>query len=347
MTAVDSLLEPAIDAVEAAMVVCRHVQRELEELRAMTKDDRSPVTIADFASQGVVATALAERLGGFGSLRLVGEESAEFLRQDEHASHLAACLTALRDADVWPDVTASELLDAIDAGAAEPASGPDDGFWTLDPIDGTKGFLRGGQYCVSLAYIRAGIVELGVLGCPNLGPDGAPETVSRNGTLYSAIRGDGAMMQWASGEMIVETNIEREDVDEADPARLAESVETAHTRQDLSGQIMRLAGGGSAGTPKPSYHVDSQAKYALVARGDADVYLRLPSKKAYVERIWDHAAGMLIAQEAGCVVTDIRGKPLDFSHGKGLEVNSGIVGAPPKLHARLLQAIEKLRVGVE
>ena len=94
-----------------------------------------------------------------------------------------------------------------------------------------------------------------------------------------------------------------------------------------------------AGPSRAPVQMDSQCKYALLARGDADVYLRLPSKRGYVERIWDHAAGMLIAQEAGCVVTDIRGKSLDFSRGRGLEANEGILGAPPELHARLLNAI--------
>ena len=47
-------------------------------------------------------------------------------------------------------------------------------------------------------------------------------------------------------------------------------------------------------------------------------------------------------EEAGCVVTDIRGKPLDFSKGRGLEANEGILGAPPTLHARLLAAIQRV-----
>ena len=39
-------------------------------------------------------------------------------------------------------------------------------FWTLDPIDGTKGFLRRDQYAIALAYVVDGVVQLGVLGCP-------------------------------------------------------------------------------------------------------------------------------------------------------------------------------------
>ena len=42
-------------------------------------------------------------------------------------------------------------------------------FWTLDPIDGTKGFLRGDQYVVALALVVKGEVQIGALACPNLG----------------------------------------------------------------------------------------------------------------------------------------------------------------------------------
>jgi 3'(2'), 5'-bisphosphate nucleotidase len=319
-------LEAAVDAVSQAMIVCRHVQKSLDTLRAITKDDRSPVTIADFASQAVVAALLREHLG---DIVLVGEESASFLRDPAHAAHLDACSAAVRDTGIWPECSERGLLDAIDIGAQEPTS---TGFWTLDPIDGTKGFLRGEQYCISLAYIVGPDVVLGVLGCPNLGPD--PTVTSPTGSLYHAMRGDGAMMVFDTDAATIETDIHHSGLSPDRPARLAESVESGHTRHELSEQIMH-----AAGPTRPSLRIDSQCKYAVVARGDADVYMRLPTKREYSERIWDHAAGSLIAQEAGCTITDIRGRPLDFSKGKGLDANVGILGAPEDLHARLLRAI--------
>ena len=93
--------------------------------------------------------------------------------------------------------------------------------------------------------------------------------------------------------------------------------------------------------------LDSQAKYAVTARGQADAYLRLPTRKDYVERIWDHAAGSLVAAEAGCFVTDIFGHALDFSRGRGLERNRGVVCAPPRVHGLMIGAIETLGIGRE
>ena len=54
--------------------------------------------------------------------------------------------------------------------------------------------------------------------------------------------------------------------------------------------------------------IDSQCKYTIVSRGQADAFIRLPTDRYYVEKIWDHAAGFLIATEAGAVVSDADGK---------------------------------------
>jgi 3'(2'), 5'-bisphosphate nucleotidase len=64
-----------------------------------------------------------------------------------------------------------------------------------------------------------------------------------------------------------------------------------------------------------------------------------------VEKIWDHAAGMLIAQEAGAIVSDITGEPLDFSCGRRLEKNRGVICAAPGLHHRIIESIERLAIG--
>jgi len=61
--------------------------------------------------------------------------------------------------------------------------------------------------------------------------------------------------------------------------------------------------------------MDSQAKYAALTRGDGGggVYLRLPVVgRFYKEKIGDHAPGSLLVEEAGGVISDSRGLPLDF-----------------------------------
>ncbi len=97
----------------------------------------------------------------------------------------------------------------------------------------------------------------------------------------------------------------------------------------------------------PPLRMDSQAKYAVVARGGAEIYLRLPTRADYREKIWDHAAGALIVAEAGGTVTDIHGKPLEFRHGRELVANRGVVVTNGRLHDRVLSVIRELGIGQE
>lgn len=89
--------------------------------------------------------------------------------------------------------------------------------------------------------------------------------------------------------------------------------------------------------------MDSQAKYGSIARGAGDVYLRLPVKVGYEEKIWDHAAGALIVGEAGGEVSDAEGKGLDFGVGRTLRDNRGVVAAPKgEVHTEVLRVVREV-----
>jgi len=343
-----SELNVAIEAVALASIVCRRVQARLEHVRAITKDDRSPVTIADFASQAVVSRTLARLTGlaGVEQAPLVGEESSTFLRDPAHRAHLDACVEASRV--VWPDVGTDGLLDSIDRGATRRV--PDSRtFWTLDPVDGTKGFLRGQQYAVALAFIRSGKPVLGVLGCPNLPSTPDPDYNTPDpsgGVILCAVSGGGAFERPCPIEpatlsaQAAPRPVRCSSHSPGAPVRACESAESAHSDHSSVTALMNEL--GPAGAPA---RLDSQCKYAVVARGQADAYLRLPTSKCYVEKIWDHAAGALIAAEAGAIVTDIRGLPLDFGRGATLSANAGIICAGAEYHGALLDAARRLGLG--
>src|SRR5262249_30858671 len=148
----------AIEAVREASLLARRVQREMVSA-ALTKDDRSPVTVADFAVQALIARRLVE---SFPAAVLIGEEQSDALRLKEGIETLDQITKFVRIA--IPDATPEEVCGLIDRGSGEPPAT----FWTLDPIDGTKGFLRREQYAVALGLIENGRVQLGVLGCPEL-----------------------------------------------------------------------------------------------------------------------------------------------------------------------------------
>ncbi len=329
-------LSVALGAVRHACRVARAVQRDLAEVREFTKDDRSPVTVADFAVQAIVAMAIH---ASGEAANIVGEEHTGELRRDEHAAVLDAVVAAVNT--YRPDVTANEVLDTIDRCNHDP-DGIAEAYWALDPIDGTKGFLRGQQYAIALARIENGQVVLGVLGCPNLPADSSqpldqPDT---RGTIYIAVHQSGAWELPADDPSAQRKPIAATTETRGGGLRLCESVEKAHSKRSDAAQVAEAFGG-----PAQPVRLDSQCKYAVVARGQADAYLRMPTSKTYVEKIWDHAAGSIIATEAGAIVTDITGSELDFGRGRTLETNRGVVCAAPHIHGRIIKAIESLGIG--
>ncbi len=315
----------AIEAVIKACKLCRAVQTAHLGGGVIDKEDRSPVTVADFGAQAVVSDHLVV---SFPHDPLVGEEDSGLLRQPENATLRQTVMKHVRL--ISPHLKENEIVAAIDRGSAE--GGSKGRFWTLDPIDGTKGFLRGDQYAVALALIEDGRVRLGVLGCPSLPVIGLR---GEGGSLFAAVRGEGSVL-WDidrdEGKKITVADI----VDPSE-ALFCESFESSHSSHDDMEQILKRLG-----VKKLSLRMDSQAKYGLLARGDGTVYLRLPTKKSYVEKIWDHAAGCIVVEEAGGKVTDLAGKPLDFSQGKTLVKNKGVIATNGKLHEVVLKAVRSV-----
>ena len=341
MDTIPTLLHPALEAVATAAAVTRAVQAGSDDVRSHLKDDRSPVTVADYAAQAMVSMVLSERIAHSDDRRLVGEEQAADLRRNDHRAILAAVATVVRQ---WrPEASEETVLAAIDACNHDAAASA---YWTLDPVDGTKGFLRGQQYAIALGRIEDGAVTMGVLGCPNLPVDPAASLTESDplgqGSLYAAVRGRGAWEYPAADPAADPLRIHCPAWTTDRPVRPCASVEAGHSNaSDTDALLAHL------GVQAEPVRLDSQAKYAVLARGQADAYLRLPTRADYREKIWDHAAGSLIAEEAGAVVSDVRGHPLDFSRGVTLECNRGVIAAAQGLHDRLVDACAAIGVAAD
>ena len=315
----------AIEAVRNAGKLCQQVQGNLISSDSAEKTDRSPVTIADLGSQAVITLALWKAFPGE---PLVGEEDSDPLRNNPPLKQKVHELVA----KYARDVSDSLLFEAIDFGVKESSS--PERFWTLDPIDGTKGFLRGDQYAIALALIENGEVVMGVLGCPNLPLDSRhPEKGA--GCLFYAAKGEGSWMEPLDGGEKQRVTVDG--IGDPSQARFCESVEAAHASHDVHAEISRLMG-----ITQPPFRIDSQCKYASVARGDASIYFRLPRSSDYREKIRDHAAGAIIVSEAGGRVSDFSGNPLNFSRGRKLEDNVGLIATNGTLHDKALQAISRV-----
>jgi len=317
----------ALHAVRQASQVVQHVQAEMVS-PALTKEDRSPVTVADFASQALIAMLLEQ---SFPNDTLVAEEDADALRQPEGSQTLNMITHYITD--FAPQATPECVCKWVDKGASQPGNR----YWCLDPIDGTKGFLRGDQYAVALALIVDGIVQLGVLGCPNLTDAFRPD-IGGHGSLVIAVRDQGA---WVTpldcpGEF---TSLHVSERAKPAQARLLRSFESGHTNITQIDEFVQVMGISVA-----PIRMDSQAKYAVLASGKGDLILRLlsTSKPDYREKIWDQAAGSIILEEAGGCITDILGKELDFTQGRTLAKNRGICASNKHLHRAALKTLDAI-----
>mgnify|MGYP005852583965 CR=1 FL=1 len=311
----------AIAAVTVAAKLCEQVRRE-QSSSAITKPDSSPVTVADFGAQAVICQALKE---AFPNDSVIGEEDSTLLRARPEQ---LAQVTQYVQAQIT-NATAEAVTGWIDRGNGTVESR----YWTLDPIDGTKGYIRGDQYAVALALVEDGELKLGVLGCPAL-PVDAAQPEGERGVLFVALKGQGTTMIPLSGgePRPVRVNPSQD----KNSFRLVESVIPGHGNPELQEAVAE-----AVGLPALALRIDSQAKYGVVARGQAALYIRFPSFKFpdFRQNTWDHGAGAIVVEEAGGRVTDMYGQPLDFSFGTKLLNNQGIIASNGAIHDAVLAAV--------
>jgi 3'(2'), 5'-bisphosphate nucleotidase len=325
----------ALQAVQQASDLVKQVQAEMAS-SAMTKDDRSPVTVADFAAQALVAFRLDQALPGD---TLVAEEASQALSTSAGAATLQRVSEYVRR--FIPDAIPERVCDWIDRGAGQPRGR----YWVLDPIDGTKGFLRRGQYAVALALVEETQVQLGVLGCPNL-VGSCRQEFGGAGSLAVAQRGRGAWtvpLENEGSDALLDcqrfARLQASPCQDPSQIRLLRSFESAHTNTAIIDRLMERLG-----VQAQAMRLDSQAKYALLAAGSGEVLVRLPPQgnPGYKEKIWDQAAGSLVIEEAGGRITDLHGKALDFSAGRTLANNRGVLATNGPLHERIVELLADL-----
>ena len=322
------MLHFSLEIVRLASELTRIIQSELV-MPALNKADKSPVTVADLAVQAFIAA----RLEAYDpDIPLVGEESAAVFENEAGQQTLAVVTEYVRK--LLPAAEKADICRWIDRGQKNGRGA--ERFWTLDPVDGTKGFLRREQYAVALAFLENGRVEMGVLGCPQLSLDAETSV----GVLAYARRNEGAwMLPLKADNEVSPTRLHVSGISDISQARVLRSVESGHTNVSRMDILMERLG-----VQAPPVLMDSQAKYVVLAAGRGEMLFRLLSEKQpdYRECIWDQAAGSILVEEAGGKITDLNGKPLDFTHGRKLEENRGICATNGVLHAEAVKALAEI-----
>ena len=169
----------------------------------------------------------------------------------------------------------------------------DNTYFLVDPLDGTKEFVRGGEdYTVNIGLIETGIPTLGVVYQP------------ATDTLWGGRTGAGAFMEDGLGRRGIRTR-ER-------GAALEAVASKSHLTQDTVDYLSQAV--GECGFVS----VGSSLKFCIVAEGRADIYPRLSPTSE-----WDTAAGHAVLLAAGGIVDGLDGNPLQY--GKTAFLNRGFV----------------------
>ncbi|ODV59938.1 3'(2'),5'-bisphosphate nucleotidase [Ascoidea rubescens DSM 1968] len=377
-------------AVQKASLLTKALSEELSSKNTLIKNDKSPVTVGDFAAQAIIISSV---INNFPNDKFIAEESSNDLVSNEYLTNqiLDKILVnnvafdhkfgynhnRLDDLD-----SIDKILNTIDLGSNNDLSkgDPDNRnkrFWTLDPIDGTKGFLRNDQFAICLALIENNTVQLAVIGVPNLPVDldqilinndyinnyngdlnsfiKEKTSLIEKGGLFTAVKNNGAFFQplfnkinhtsddsnFLQESNSIKINM-RKDLNSISDLIICEGYEKGHSSHSTQSLIKSKL--GISNTPSNSLKIDSQAKYCCLSKGDADVYLRLPISESYQENIWDHASGYLLITESGGTVTDMFGNDLDFTKGRTLK-SKGIIASNNQYHDQIIKAVSEVLNG--
>lgn len=332
-------IEPIFSILRDAADLTTRIQNDFITPSVWEKKDKSPVTAGDLAVQTLVAARLEEMCP---EIPLIAEESAELLVSEEGKRFLEIIVEYV--GKYLPEITPEKVVKWISRGKNDDSLKGAPRFWTLDPIDGTKGFLRKEQYATALALVENGKVTLGFLGLPNLTWQSAkhdftsekPSVGVRGGSLLYAKRGEGTWISALEGGEFERLRVsEHSDPKDASVLRSVEAGHTNLSQMDVLCQEIGVPG---------VVAMDSQAKYAVLAAGKSDLLFRLISPKMpdYREKIWDQAAGSIVVEEAGGRITDLDGKPLDFSQGATLLKNRGVCASNGLLHDLALKGLRAI-----
>lgn len=311
-------LDPIKQAVRRAAALCTTVQKN--HLVANEKAGAEPVTIADYGSQALVGEVIAREFP-FDAV-LAEESGAQFLEVVDAAQR--AEIVSLISQTLGREVSEADVVGWLDYGKTATA----DRIWVIDPIDGTKGFLALRHYAVAVGILEGGKPVGAVMGCP----------------AYPGYDGGALVWTWG-GEVWIEPiaggepkRVEASKISDPTEIRIMESVEKTHGAFDRMAKVREYAGL----LDSPFERIDSMEKYARIAAGDGELYLRLPrTGSGRPHASWDHAAGAALVLAGGGSVTDIDGTPLDFSKGRNLP-NQGMLISNGVIHERVLSAVKQL-----
>ena len=259
-------------------VYAQSFRASLPQMNFMSKADNSPVTEMDL----LIQAAFSDIVGSlFPNDRIIGEEQIDEQTKNQLFSDHLPLMTRLREFSKDKAVDLDHQM-----------------IWVIDPIDGTKGFIRNLVFAIGVALLAGQDVLLSAIACCNLSLF-FDELDSLPLIAMASAKEGGAQFFYSNGKEINRGQRERSEKPVIVLSRTEMSAVFSETESAIG---YRMVG------------IDSMAKYVVVALGLADAYVRAPIHGKAM--LWDHLPGLfLIHCEQGESV-DFHLQPIEYSIDK-------------------------------
>jgi len=295
-------LSLALDLVKEASKITEWFRTK--NASSFIKKDDSPVTLADFASQIFIISNIKKY---FPEDQIIAEEeSSVFI--DLYAENIVKkCYNSL---NITFEENLKETLNYRGSNSKRQ--------WTVDPIDGTKGFQKGLAYAIGMGFMIQAEPTVCAIGVPNY--------KNTRLTIFSAEKNHGAKVSYGDQNF---TKISVSSKNEIKKFRICHSL---HYNKPWVLDFARSLGITNF------IPLDSMAKLCMVADGSSEIYIKpMNMQRSYT---WDFLPGELLVKEAGGVITDIRGNPIQYVNDKCKITAPGLIASNGIRHEELLNLLK-------
>ncbi len=276
----------------------------IKGFESFQKEDKSPITLADYASQLFIVKKLKEK---FPNDQIIAEESYNSHININVQKIIKMCYRSL-ELDLIEDI--ERILNY--RGPYSPRQ------WTVDPIDGTKGFQKNLSYAIGIGFMNNSELIAAAIGVPNYNEKGR--------ALFIAEKNQGARVSYGEEDFIPINVSDKKNI------KKAKMCHSLHYDEPWVMEFAEIVGISNY------IQMDSMAKFCMVADGTADLYIKPMNENRSFS--WDFLPGVLIVNEAGGIVSDLKGNNIKFNNEKCIISAPGLVASNGILHEEILKYLK-------
>jgi 3'(2'), 5'-bisphosphate nucleotidase len=282
-------LKLAIEIVNIALKITEWFRQF--GFQSYQKEDESPVTTADYAAQIYIHNKIKHQ---FPDDQVIAEEGNTPFLDNKTKKSINLCYDALNIAE---NIDIGKILIRNSKSSKRQ--------WTVDPIDGTKGYQEGLIYAIGIGFMINNNPKVCAIAVPNY--------KKYNKAIFIAEKDNGSKYAINNSEFM---NVKVSDQSHLKQATLCHSL---HYDEPWVMDFARRV------EISKFIQIDSMAKFCMIADGSADLYIKPMNKsRSYA---WDFLPGILLVQEAGGIVSDLHGNKITFKNDKCIVSQPGLIAS--------------------